>query len=118
MNVPEQIQKDAGPLISKLIAGGWTLVDSRYSPESFGDWYVDLQNGTATFRIAKDRSQYAVHGTSTDELKSAGLWKAFNDWDEISRSLKLGRSAVSTRSPTRLHPPRAPRSHKQTDKAH
>ena len=83
MNLPEQIQEDAVPLISKLLANGWVLVDSRYSPEPFGDWYVDLQNGASKFRIAKDRSQYMVHGPSTDELKSAGLWKAFDSPDEM-----------------------------------
>ena len=83
MNVAEQIQEDAGPLISKLLASGWTLVESRYSPESFGNWYVDLRNRTTQFRIAKDRSQYVVNGPSIDELKSAGLWKAFDSWDEL-----------------------------------
>jgi hypothetical protein len=86
-DVPTQIARDVGSLLSELCASGWTISFSRYDPKIFGNWYVDLCRGDDTIQLVKDRSQYLLNGPSWKELESAGLAKAFDEGDKFQRAV-------------------------------
>jgi hypothetical protein len=86
-NLPIEITKEAGALISALQAAGWTVVESLYSPKSFGNWYVDLHRSGIVIRLVKDRSQYMIRGHRKEELEPVGLWKAFDSVEEFSQAI-------------------------------
>ena len=65
-------------------------LDHRGKPirsEDLWDWYVDLARNGRTIRSAKDRSQYMIAGPSTQDIKDAGLWRAFDDLEEFRRTV-------------------------------
>ena len=86
-NLPIEIEREAGALISDLQAVGWTVSTSLYSPKSFGNWYVDLHRSGVAIRLVKDRSQYMVHGPRKEELEAAGLWWAFDSLSEFRQTV-------------------------------
>lgn len=47
---------------------------SQYNPESFGNYYIDITNGSISYRVIKDRSQYFLEGKTVDS----------NNWNEIN----------------------------------
>jgi hypothetical protein len=85
--LPSQIAKDVGALISDLQAKGWTISFARYDAQSFGNWYVDLCQVDDCIRLTKDRSQYMFDGPPAAEIKTAGLWKAFDDREEFCQAV-------------------------------
>jgi hypothetical protein len=85
-SVPTEIQTDIRELISRFEALGWTVIDSRYEENLFGNWYVDLE-GRFPVRLVKDRSQYIVSEVPPEILKAAGLWKAFDDLAEFQAAV-------------------------------
>jgi hypothetical protein len=85
-DLPIELETEAGALISELRETGWTVSAFRYDAKSFGDWYVDLRCEDRMVRLVKDRSQYMIDGP-TEEIKAAGLWKAFNDFGEFRRAI-------------------------------
>ena len=85
--VPVEIERDAGTLLAELRAGGWHVSASEYDATAFGNWLVDLQRDGVAIRLLKDRSQYMVTGLSTEVLKAAGLWQAFDSLEELQMTL-------------------------------
>jgi hypothetical protein len=85
--LPIEIAKDADSLISTLRASGWILVEAHYDAKTMGNWYVDLTRGGLSLRLVKDRSQFFVSGPPAVELRSAGLWRAFDDFAEFQQSV-------------------------------
>jgi hypothetical protein len=85
--VAPEIQAEIGMLVSTLQALGWTLSDSRYDAKVFGNWYVDLEGFGSAIRLVKDRSQYMVREVPIETLKTAGLWKAFDDLEEFQAAV-------------------------------
>ena len=81
--IAPEIRADVGPLLDELAGLGYRVVASEYSPESFGNWVVDL-TGPAEFRICKDRSQFMVTA-HRQSLERADLWRAFDDPEEFAR---------------------------------
>lgn len=81
--IAPKIRADIGSLLEGLAGLGYRIVASQYSPESFGNWVVDL-TGPTTFRICKDRSQFIVTADQ-QSLERAGLLRAFDDREEFSR---------------------------------
>jgi hypothetical protein len=77
--LPIEIQADAGALLSGLCADGRSIISHRYEAEIFGNWEVKLDRNGESLQLTKDRSQYMVDGQSTEDLKAAGLWRAFDD---------------------------------------
>jgi hypothetical protein len=71
---------------SYLIGRGWKICGHRYDQQAFGNWYIDFCRQSQTIRLVKDRSQYFVEGTA-DELKVAGLRKAFNVVEEFQQAV-------------------------------
>jgi|SRR5271156_4442983 len=82
-----EIQGDIGALMSKLQLLGWTVTDSRYEANLFGNWYVDLEGRCPAIRLVKDRSQYMVREVPIEILKAAGLWRAFDDLEEFQAAV-------------------------------
>jgi hypothetical protein len=87
INLPAEIKSEAGELLSELKSAGWSVETALYDARSFGNWYIDLQRAGITIRLLKDRSQYLIQGSNLREIKSAGLWKAFNDLNEFRRAV-------------------------------
>ena len=52
-----------------------------------GNWYVDLRRSGLTLRLVKDRLQYMILDPPTEELKVAGLFRAFNSMEEFRRAV-------------------------------
>lgn len=86
-NLPDQVEKEAGSLIAELCAARWIVFSSRYDSQSFGNWYVELCRAGLTFRIVKDRSKYMIDGPPKSELQPAGLWRAFDDFEEFRQAV-------------------------------
>ena len=80
------VQSEAGSLIEILRNAGWTVVDSQYSAQHFGNWLIDLTRDRRSIRLTRDRSQFIVDGP-VEELKSAGLFKAFDEWPEFQQAV-------------------------------
>ena len=76
-NLPVEVQADLHTLISYLLEKGWTICGSGYDADCFGNWYVKLSHADRIIQLVKDRSHYTIEGLSAQELKIAGLWKAF-----------------------------------------
>ena len=85
--IPIEVEAEAGELIAELYSVGWKVSTSRYDAKSFGNWYVDLCRAGHTMRLVKGRSQYMIAGPPTREIKAAGLWKAFDDFQEFRHVL-------------------------------
>ena len=73
-----EVQAEAGATIADLRAAGWSITASRYSPQTFGNWFIDLERGGRAIRLVKDRSQFMVDGP-TEELRAVGLFRAFDN---------------------------------------
>ena len=85
--MPVEVEKEAGPLLAELRAGGWQVSASEYDASAFGNWLITLQRDGVVMRLLKDRSQYMVDGLPTEELKAAGLWRAFNTLNEFQMAV-------------------------------
>src|ERR1700728_689882 len=72
--LPVEVEKEAGPLLAELRAGGWQVYASEYDDSAFGNWSVDLQRDGVVMRLVKDRSQYMVTGPPEEVLKEGGHW--------------------------------------------
>ena len=85
--LPVEVEKEAGPLLAELRAGGWQVYASEYDDSAFGNWSVDLQRDGVVMRLVKDRSQYMVTGPPEEVLKAAGLWRAFHSLNELQTTV-------------------------------
>jgi hypothetical protein len=81
--LPVEVEKEAGPLLAELRAGGWQVSASEYDASAFGNWSIKLQRDGVVMRLFKDRSQYMVDGLPAEALKPAGLWRAFDSLEEL-----------------------------------
>ena len=85
--LPVEVEKEAGPLLAELRAGGWQVSASEYDASAFGNWLVDMQRDGVVMRLVKDRSQYMVTGPPEEVLKAAGLWRAFDSLNELQTTV-------------------------------
>ena len=83
----KEILSDIGPLVSRLAEFGYEPTGSLYSPESFGNYYIDLNAGQRWLRIVRERSQYYVDTASKEQLRKAGMFRAFDDRSAFERAL-------------------------------
>jgi hypothetical protein len=83
--LPVEVETELGPLVSQLHQAGWMFSTSRYDAKVFGNWWVELHREDRWIRLSKDRSQYLIDGSNIEEIKAAGLWKAFGDLQEFRR---------------------------------
>src|SRR5579875_1572046 len=81
--LPSEVAGQAGDLLRPLGQAGWTTCGGRYDADTMGNWYVDLRRLDQRMRLVKDWSQYMVTDVPPEVLKPAGLWKAFDDWQEF-----------------------------------
>jgi hypothetical protein len=81
--IAPEIRAEIGFLLEALAGLGYWVVAADYSPESFGNWVVELAGPTA-FRICKDRSQFMITA-DRQSLERAGLWRAVDDREEFAR---------------------------------
>jgi hypothetical protein len=86
-HLPDKVEAEAASLLAELRALGWTVVACRHDPQHFGNWSIALQLGERTIRLVEDRSQYMFDGPPAEELKAAGLWKAFDDFEEFRQAV-------------------------------
>jgi hypothetical protein len=86
-NLPTQIESEIGAVISSLVQEGWVFLSFRHTPMSFGgNWCVYLRRADVSISFCRDRSQYMVDGP-IEEIKAAGLFKAFNDLEEFKQAV-------------------------------
>ena len=92
--VPAEVTSDIGSLLRDLEALGYRPTESSYATESFGNYHVDLTSPRGWLRLVRDRSQYTIETESGEELRKAGLFRAFNDRNEfVSAVLQWLRAA-------------------------
>jgi hypothetical protein len=85
--LPQRVADDLSVILPALREIGYEPVAWMYSPESFGDWFVDFAGPCShRFRITLDRSQYIVDADN-EELTKVGLLQAFDNRDEFSAAL-------------------------------
>jgi len=77
--LPRAIDEDLGAFLGMQKKRGFRIVGSKYSPESFGNYFVDLQAADSWVRIVRDRLQYFIHTKSPDDLRKADMLRAFDD---------------------------------------
>ena len=82
-----EVETEVGALISQLHQTGWIVSASRYDAKAFGNWYVELRRTNRLIRLSKDRSQYQIDGSNIEEIKNAGLWRAFDDLEDFRRAV-------------------------------
>lgn len=82
--LPVEVEVEAGRFISELCSAGWIISATSFDAKSFGNWFVDLQRDGIEILLVKDHSQYFICGP-TEELKLAGLWKPFQELEELRR---------------------------------
>jgi hypothetical protein len=85
--LPVEVEKEAGPFLAELRAGGWQVSASEYDASAFGNWFVDLERNGVVMRLVKDRSQYLVTSLPKEALKAAGLWQAFDTLNELQTTV-------------------------------
>jgi hypothetical protein len=85
--LPRAIARDIGSLLDELGTLGLRVTDSRYDPDAFGNYLVDLDSPLGWLRIVCERRQYILHGPSREVLEGAGLWRAFDSKDEFATAL-------------------------------
>jgi len=85
--IPAEVASDIGPLLDQLAELGYQPTDSRYSPESFGNYFVDLVSRDSVLRIVRDRSQYFIESALSEELRQAGMFRAFDDRTTFGNAL-------------------------------
>src|ERR1700733_7260303 len=85
--LPVEVEKEAGPLLAELRAGGWQVSASEYDASAFGNWLVDMQRDGVVMRLVKDRSQYLVPGARGEVVKAAGLGGAFDSLNELQTTV-------------------------------
>ena len=85
--LPVEVEKEAGPLLAELRAGGWQVYASESDASAFGNWLVDLQRDGVVMRLLKDRSRYMDDGLPTEVPKAAGLWRAFDSLNELQMAV-------------------------------
>lgn len=86
--VPVEIAAEAGVLIDELRLAGWTVHESQFDAKFFGNWFVDLRCENRALRLLKDRSQFMVGGPPTQEIKDAGLWRAFESFEQFCNAVR------------------------------
>jgi hypothetical protein len=102
-----EVETEVGALISQLHQTGWTVSASRYDAKAFGNWYVELRRTNRLIRLSKDRSQYQIDGSNIEEIKNAGLWRAFDDLEDsggLSATGSSTRTSHLTLAPTQSDP--------------
>jgi hypothetical protein len=99
-HLPDNVEAEAASLLAELRGLGWTISADRYDPQHFGNWWIDLQRAGRTIRLVKDRSQYMFDGPPAEELKAAGLWKAFDDFEEFRQAVIQWVNPPGDRRPT------------------
>ncbi len=88
-----EIAQDIGPLLDALSELHVNIRASAYDGKHFGNYYVDLDASGTAFRIIRDRGQYIIEA-QTDQLRTLGLFRAFNTREEIREAaLKFVRAA-------------------------
>jgi hypothetical protein len=85
IDLPAELE-EVREAISCLVGRGWQICGHKYDKQAFGNWYIDFCRQSQTIRLVKDRSQYFVEGTA-EKLKTAGLWRAFNEVEEFQRAV-------------------------------
>ena len=89
-----EITQAIGPLLEQLGELGYRVTESRYEPDSFGNFYVDCQGRKGAFRIVRDRSQYFLDG-NVEDIKERGVFKAYNSVTEFSAAALQYAKAVA-----------------------
>lgn len=80
--LPVEITNDIGEYVETLRQAGYEIIETKYSSEFFGNFYVDFKKQDRNIRIIRDRSQYICEGNPS-ELKEGGLWAAFDSKPEF-----------------------------------
>lgn len=86
MAIHPKILEDIGPIITTLLAHGYSVVEDSYDAQQFGDYQVRFIGKARTFDIVKDRGQFMLYG-KRDELEPIGLWRAYNTPEEFCRDV-------------------------------
>jgi hypothetical protein len=86
-SLPTEVEIEIGVVIAVLNNAGWQNTSSRYDAKIFGNWCIDFCRGGQTIRLVKDRSQYMIFGSQEEEIKAAGLFRAFDDLHEFRQSV-------------------------------
>ena len=86
--LPKKVASEINGILADLLQSGWQVLDYRFDPQSFGNWYVQLTRNDSSITVIKDRSQYTLNGPSKNELKGTGLERTFNDQADFRRALR------------------------------
>jgi len=84
----KKVEKELGWLLGELLDAGWIVVGSRYSPQVFGNWLVDLSRGDESLRLIKDRNQFSVDdGSNFVTMQAAGIEGVFESWEQFASAV-------------------------------
>lgn len=98
--LPGPISDDFGDLLPALAEAGFLPSAGEYSPDTFGNYWVDVAGARGSMRIVRDRGQYFVTGCPREVLERAGLWRTFGDREEFQdRIVAFVRSVASGENP-------------------
>jgi hypothetical protein len=81
------VDAEIGDRLRVLLANGFSVENSTYSPEVFGNFVVDLRCGERELRIVRDRGKYILDISNQAELEDTGLWRAFDSSSEFFSAL-------------------------------
>jgi len=87
-NLSIEVATEVGALIAELHDAGWIVSAYRYDAAIMGNWYVELDRANHRIRLVKNRSQYMIQGSQVEKMKTAGLWRAFDNLEEFRQSVR------------------------------
>jgi hypothetical protein len=93
--LPSPVAEEAASLVHALKRVGYRVTGSLYSPESFGNWYIECDGPNGKLRVVKDRGYFSVEGERT-VLEPAGLWLlASQSFAECTSRVSAGLASIS-----------------------
>jgi len=82
--LPSEVAVQAGDLLHALGQAGWTTYGGRYDAETMGELVCRSPPLRSNDAARKGQvAQYMVTDVPPEPLKAAGLWKAFDNWQEF-----------------------------------
>jgi hypothetical protein len=78
---PDELRADIEALLHDLKQRGFTVIEERYDPQSFGNVLVRLEHDQTAVRIVRDRGEWRIDIAGPGQLDWFGpsIWQGFLD---------------------------------------
>ena len=88
-----ELQATFREIEQQLTGSKFKTIHSQYSPELYGNYYIDISNGNLSYRLIKDRGQYFLEGKSEDS----------DNWNDINQFIEANFAGSTLVFDMKLH---------------